>query len=136
MSSRRRYALLAAAALNALPVLARGDDVSAVPILQLFDGSWQTIQRRAPDIFIAGYGGLWTPPPTRADSGNGSVGYDVYDRFDLGYAGSSTQYGTETGLKSMISAMHQASGRVYLDLIWNHSGFEEWSSVDGSGHSF
>src|SRR5438034_11284137 len=125
----------ATAALAAFPAFAAAQDVSQPVLLQWFDGSYKTIERRTADYFMAGYGGLWTPPPTRADSSDGSVGYDVYDRFDLGYAGSSTQYGTETGLKSMIGAMHQASGRVYLDLIWNHNGFEEWSSVDGSGHS-
>src|SRR5690349_21713357 len=110
MRSRRRSAILAAAAITALPMVARvarADDVSATPILQMFDASWNTIQRRAPDIFVAGYGGLWTPPPTRADSGNGSVGYDVYDRFDLGSAGNSTQYGTEAGLQSMIAELHK-----------------------------
>ena len=36
---------------------------------------------------MAGYGFVWLPPPYRADQGEFSVGYDVYDRFDLGTAG-------------------------------------------------
>src|SRR5438128_10866742 len=90
-------AALAAAAL--IPPPAQAQYVSQGVTLQWFDGSYKTMEYRAADYFMAGYGGLWTPPPTRADSGDGSVGYDVYDRFDLGYAGKSTQYGTETGLK-------------------------------------
>src|SRR5437764_14785812 len=106
--SRRSVALSIAAAVAAAlpyvrPAAARAEDSSAPALLQWFDGSYKTIERRMPDYFMAGYGGLWTPPPTRADSGNGSVGYDVYDRFDLGSAGNSTQYGTENGLKAMIA---------------------------------
>ena len=43
--------------------------------------------RASPDIFMAGYGFVWLPPPYRADQGGFSVGYDVYDRFDLGRPG-------------------------------------------------
>ena len=111
-------------------------DSSAPPILQMFQASWNTIDRRAADIFDAGYGALWTPPPGRADSGNQSVGYDVYNRFDLGTPGSPTLYGTEAGLKALASAVHQFGGNLYIDLVWNHDGFRDQSSVDGQGHSF
>src|SRR4051812_15685369 len=69
-------------------------DYSAPPLLQYFEGSFATIEKRAPDIFNAGYGSVLTPPPGRADSGNSSVGYDPYNRFDLGSAGNPTLYGT------------------------------------------
>jgi glycosidase len=111
-------------------------DTSAPPILQIFQASWNTIDQRAADIFDAGYGGIWVPPPGRADSGNQSVGYDVYNRFDLGSPGNPTLYGTEAGLKALASAVHQFDGKLYLDLVWNHDGFRDQSSVDGQGHSF
>ncbi|HEX8520661.1 MAG TPA: hypothetical protein VF669_00310, partial [Tepidisphaeraceae bacterium] len=119
----------------AVSSLAQAQNVSAPALLQWFDGSYKTMEYRMADYFMAGYGGLWTPPPGRADSSNGSVGYDVYNRFDLGSAGNPTQYGTETGLKKMISEIHKANGRAYLDLIWNHNGFTEWSNSD-NGHPF
>jgi glycosidase len=103
-------------------------NVSAPAIIQYFDGSWKTIERRTPDIFMAGYGGIWTPPPGRADSGDGSVGYDVYDRFDLGRPGRPTQYGTETGMKRMVQELRKAGVPVYSDLIWNHNGFSDLST--------
>ena len=59
-------------------------DVSPQPVLQWFESSYRTIEDRAADIFLAGYGFVWLPPPFRADQGDFSVGYDVYDRFDLG----------------------------------------------------
>ena len=63
---------------------ARAEDNSPPAILQWFESSYGTIEHRTADVFMAGYGAVWTPPPGRADTGNFSVGYDVYDRFDLG----------------------------------------------------
>src|SRR5947207_9631946 len=108
--SRRRFralALPAIAAAVSISLRARAEDVSAPPILQMFESSWKNIENRTPDIFAAGYGGLWTPPPGRADAGNLSVGYDVYDRFDLGSAGNPTLYGTQTGLQTTVSELHK-----------------------------
>jgi hypothetical protein len=120
-----RKARLALAALAALPaVAARAYDISAPAILQDFENTDATITNRMPDIFSAGYGAIWFPPPGRADSGNSSVGYDVYNRFDLGSPGNPTLYGTQSGLKQSINAVHTMGGNAYIDLLWNHSGFE------------
>jgi len=100
-------------------------DISAPVILQWFDGSHQTIEKRATDVFAAGYGVIYTPPPGRADSGDGSVGYDVYDRFDLGSPGHPTLYGTETGLKSAVDAIHRLGGTWTVDFVDNHNGFSD-----------
>src|SRR5579859_455500 len=100
-------------------------ETSAPVILQYFEGSDKTIEKRAADLFNAGYGGIYLPPPGRADSGNQSVGYDVYNRFDLGSPGDPTLYGTETGLKSLVNAVHQAGASAYIDLVWNHDGFSD-----------
>ena len=81
-------AMLVAGAIVCPP--AHAENQSAPVLLQWFNGSYVTMQRRMPDYFMAVYGGLWTPPPGRADSGNTSVGYDVYDRFDLGSAANPT----------------------------------------------
>src|SRR5262245_39584356 len=101
------------------------DDVSAPAMLQMFEATWRTMENRAPDIFQTGYGGLWTPPPGRADSGDQSVGYDVYDRFDLGSPGHPTLYGTQTGLKSAIDAIHKLGHTWTVDFVANHNGFSE-----------
>src|SRR5688500_16640268 len=126
MRFRRHTRILAAAALAAVPAVgARAQDVSASAILQIYEASWQTIEKRTPDIFMAGYGHIWTPPPGRAEQGSLSVGYDVYDRFDLGSTGNPTLYGTETGLKSVVNESHKAGVNVYTDLVWNHNGFAD-----------
>lgn len=114
----------AAMALWAAPALAQYA-VSPPVILQDFENSYQTIENRAPDFFNAGYGAIYTPPPGRAESGNQSVGYDQYNRFDLGGPGNPTLYGTETGLKQAINVMHTMGGSWYLDMVWNQDGFAD-----------
>jgi alpha-amylase len=131
--NRSRYsavALFACAALLACVVMAAGGralavDTSAPAILQWFDSTYGTQEKRVADFFVAGYGSTWIPPTGRADSGNQSVGYDVFDRFDLGSTNNPTLYGTETGLRRFASMMHRASGDVIADLVWNHNGFSD-----------
>ncbi len=101
---------------------------SAPAILQWFDGSFDTIEARTPDIFNAGYGSVWVPPPGRADSGGFSVGYDVYDRFDLGKPDDPTIYGTETGLKKVAAVFDAAGVQLHVDAVLNHAGFSDLST--------
>ncbi len=119
---KRGWGMIAATVLAACGS-ARAMDVSAPVTLQWFESSWKTIANRTPDFFMAGYGTTWTPPPGRADSGNGSVGYDPYNRFDLGSPGNPTLYGTQSGLQYMIGQLHTAGKTALLDLVWNHDGF-------------
>ncbi len=131
--------LLAAAALVAavVPTVQAQNDAYAPPaILDYFGGTWQNIINRMPDIFGAGYGSLLTPPPTRADSGNGSVGYDVYNRFDLGSSNDPTNYGTINSYEALVGAVHQMGGYIYIDYSMGHNGFSQWSTTDGNGNSF
>lgn len=104
------------------PTSVAGQAVSEAPILQLFEARWDTIESRMPDVFGVGYGGMWVPPPGRAGSGF-SVGYDVFDRFDLGTPRNETHYGTESSFRQMTSQANLASVGVYPDLIINHNGF-------------
>jgi alpha-amylase len=102
---------------------ARAADSSPPAILQWFESSYSTIENRTPDLFMAGYGAVYTPPPGRADQGGFSVGYDVYDRFDLGTPNNPTLYGTETGIKTLASGVHRAGLDYHVDLVINHNGF-------------
>ncbi len=112
---------------------ARAVDVSAPATLQMFEARWNTITDRQVDLFYTGYGAMWLPPPSRADSGDQSVGYDVYDRFDLGRARKETLYGTDTSLKTLVNSAHNASVKIYTDLILNHNGFSDLGTVDTQG---
>ncbi len=113
----------AAVVLGVCTTLLHAEDVSAPATLQMFEAKWNTIEDRQVDLFYAGYGAMWLPPPQRGDTGGLSVGYDLFDRFDLGTPSNQTLYGTETGLKSLIGSAHRASVNIYTDLILNHNGF-------------
>ncbi len=97
---------------------ARADDNPV--LLQWFETRWQTIERRTPDLFMAGYDAVWLPPPCKA-SDPSSPGYDVFDRFDLGSPAAPTAYGTEADLRALIAELHRTSSLVYVDWIMNHN---------------
>lgn len=105
--------------------------------LQWFETSWSNIEARTPDVFMAGYGALWLPPPCKAS--DGSVGYDVFDRFDLGTPESQTAYGTEAGFRRLIGELHAAGQQVTIDWIMNHNGGRTSNSsfiLDGAWPGF
>jgi glycosidase len=112
-------ALVLCAMLSTSTALA--EDTSAPAVLQMFEARWITIEARMADIFEAGYGRMWVPPPNRASSGF-SVGYDTFDRFDLGKPRDETHYGTNLSFKTMVGAAHNAGVAINPDLIWNHNG--------------
>src|ERR1700752_4878134 len=99
--------------------MARGEQ-----ILELFNCSWSQVTQKMPEIAEAGYDALWLPPPAKGASGGYSVGYDLYDPFDLGnlnQAGTvATRYGTEAQLLQMVQTAHRFGIRVYFDNIMNH----------------
>src|SRR5882724_7548887 len=64
--------------------LAAAQATSAPAILQFYEARWKTIEDRMADVFAAGYGQMWVPPPEKAGLSGSNVGYEVFDRFDLG----------------------------------------------------
>lgn len=121
---RRQKKIITAAMVMALASWA-SEQAHARVILQYFEGKWETIDHKMPDIFMSGYGTLYLPPPSRADSGNQSVGFDVYDRFDLGKENNETLYGTESSLRYLVKQAHRAGILVYVDTVYNHNGFSD-----------
>ncbi|MCB2153400.1 hypothetical protein KQI84_00815 [bacterium] len=111
---------VAAALLAAIPATA-----SARVILQWFESQWYTMERKMPDAFMTGYGAIWTPPIAKADSGAYSVGFDVYNRFDLGSPDSPTLYGTEAKFDAFVDEAHRAGVLVFADTVFNHNGFRD-----------
>ena len=96
-------------------------------MLQFFNMSWQEIYSKIPEIAENGFTSLWLPPPQKA-SGDLSVGYDLWDPFDLGgnaqRTGGRTRYGTEEELLRLIDTAHRFGLRVYFDNIMNHRAFD------------
>jgi len=96
-------------------------------ILQFFNNTWNEITEKIPELAEVGYGALWLPPPQKA-SGGLSVGYDLWDPFDLGSkdqrSSVKTRYGTEAELLRLIETAHRHGMRVYFDNIMNHRAFD------------
>ena len=96
-------------------------------MLQLFNVNWDELTTKMPEIAEAGYTSLWLPPPAKAGSVY-SVGYDVFDPFDLGDKNQRgtvrTRYGTKSELLAVVAMAHRFGIRVYFDNIMNHRGFD------------
>ncbi|MEB3242713.1 MAG: alpha-amylase [Cyanobacteriota bacterium] len=90
---------------------------------------WQVLIDEADHLRDAGFDAVWIPPAYKpAGNRDNSVGYDVYDHFDLGEFDAQgrvrTKYGTKSELISAISALHGQNGQrpiaVYADVVLNH----------------
>jgi len=96
-------------------------------MLQLFNVNWDELTQKMPEIAEAGYTSLWLPPPAKAGSVY-SVGYDLFDPFDLGDINQRgtvrTKYGTKAQLLQAVEIAHRFGIRVYFDNIANHRGFD------------
>jgi alpha-amylase len=91
------------------------------------DGSfWKEVQKNASHLSEIGINAVWLPPPYKAAAGGDSVGYDVYDLFDLGefdQKGSvRTKYGTRDEFIAATRAIQKAGMQVIIDVVINHKG--------------
>lgn len=111
-------------------------DQSPPLILQWFESRFDTMTHRLPDAFTAGYGTVWIPPPGRATSHDGSVGYDPFDRFDLGHKDQQTLYGTEEHLREFAKMLHRAGGDLHVDFVLNHNGERDLGTDPDNGVTF
>lgn len=96
-------------------------------MLQYFNQSHNEIAAKIPELAEAGYGSIWIPPPTKANGGM-SVGYDLFDPFDIGSTNLRgqfpTRYGTEADLHNLIETAHRFGIRVYFDNVMNHRAYD------------
>jgi alpha-amylase len=135
MLARSRWIALAAVGIIALE--GKAYDVSPPAILQDFESSYTSISNKMPDIFESGYGNVYLPPPGITLNGE-SVGYDVYDRFNLGSPGETTLYGTQNQFENVVNGIHAWGGSATVDLLWtwtnginnsNNSSFSEFPGL-------
>ena len=92
-------------------------------MLELFQMRWTELTQKMPELAEAGYASLWLPQPAKAGS-IWSVGYDLFDPFDLGDKNqngtTATKYGTKAELLQMVETAHRFGIRVYFDNVMNH----------------
>ncbi len=87
---------------------------------------WNFVATKLDELHAAGFTALWLPPASKgANIGDMSMGYDVYDYFDLGkhdQKGSvKTWFGAEEELRDLICAAHGKGMKAYADLVLNHN---------------
>ncbi|KAJ7154655.1 alpha-amylase [Mycena filopes] len=84
---------------------------------------WNRIEKLAPDLASMGVTAMWLPPPTKA-AGQNSVGYDIYDVYDLGEfdqkGGVRTNWGTKEELLAAIKKAKEHGIVCYVDAVLNH----------------
>lgn len=84
---------------------------------------WKKIADVSPELGEMGITAMWLPPPTKA-AGQESVGYDIYDLYDLGEfdqkGGVRTKYGTKEEFLCAIKKAKQHGIVTYIDAVLNH----------------
>jgi alpha-amylase len=89
------------------------------------DGSlWKHTKEEAPRLAKLGLTAAWLPPAFKAAGGGYSVGYDVYDLYDLGEFDQKgtirTRYGTKEEYLAAVKALQKEGVQVIVDIILNH----------------
>lgn len=85
---------------------------------------WRRVQAQAPALRRAGIDMAWLPPAYKGADGKNSVGYDVYDMYDLGefdQKGSvETKYGARADYLAAVQALQQNGIAAICDVVLNH----------------
>lgn len=85
---------------------------------------WNDLRDKAKALADMGVTDIWLPPAGKGASGGNSVGYDVYDIFDLGEFDQrgtvATKYGTRAALEQAAQALRDAGIKVIHDVVFNH----------------
>jgi len=98
-------------------------------------GNWyNTIAGKAAELKSAGFTHFWFPPPTKGASGGYSMGYDLYDHYDLGNYDQKGTVETRFGSLAELQAAATACENVLLDLVANHMAGAEAQCDDPSGN--
>ena len=102
---------------------------------------WKKVEAQAKDLAEVGITDVWLPPAYKGASGSKSVGYDVYDLYDLGefdQRGSvRTKYGTKKEYLAAVDALHRNGIRVMADTVLNQMmGADETEEVEAIDTAF
>jgi alpha-amylase len=103
--------------LNTMGVPCPADGDAAIPWW------WDHLASQASDLRRAGFTAIWLPPCWKGALGARSLGYDLFDDYDLGSKDQKgsvpTRYGTREQLQRCVAIMRACGLDVYLDLVEN-----------------
>src|ERR1700760_669676 len=84
---------------------------------------WNHLAAQAKTLREAGFTAIWLPPVTKGGSGKASIGYDVFDDYDIGSKNQKgameTRYGNREELLRCVAMMRANGLDVYVDLVEN-----------------
>ncbi len=87
---------------------------------------WNELNEKAEWLASIGITAAWLPPAYKAAAGSYSVGYDVYDLYDLGefYQKESikTKYGSKEEYKNAVLSLQKNNIEAIIDVVLNHKG--------------
>lgn len=118
-----------------IPDLALGNPWNGKVVLQAFwwdlgneryPQNWYTyLAKLAPRLREFGFDAIWIPPPAKGNSGGFSMGYDLFDHYDLGDKNQkgtlATRFGNKDELLRLIAVAHANGLEVYIDTVLNHT---------------
>ncbi len=85
---------------------------------------WKNFAKEILNLSQLGITAAWLPPPFKGGTGAASVGYDVYDLFDLGEFDQqgtvATKYGTKEEFIKAVRKAHKKNILVIADAVFNH----------------
>lgn len=85
---------------------------------------WKRVAAQAEELRKTGINMVWLPPAYKGANGKTSIGYDVYDTYDLGefdQKGSiETKYGTKDEYIDAVKALQKQGIEVLADVVLNH----------------
>lgn len=85
---------------------------------------WKRLKEQAPALKAAGINMVWLPPAYKGAAGKSSVGYDVYDMYDLGEFDQkgtmATKYGTKEDYRKAVQVLQKNGISVLSDVVLNH----------------
>jgi alpha-amylase len=87
---------------------------------------WDHFKEQSSYLAKLGINAAWLPPAFKATTGGYSVGYDVYDLYDLGEFDQKgtipTKYGTKDQYIEAVKTAQSHGIQVYVDIVLNHLG--------------
>src|SRR3954453_17412229 len=80
---------------------------------------WKEVKLKAKELSKFGITSVWLPPAFKAAAAEHSVGYDVYDLYDLGEFNQKgsvrTKYGTKAEYLDAVKALQKEGIQVIVD---------------------
>ncbi len=104
---------------------------------------WDRCLAQAKALKASGIDMVWLPPAYKGAAGSRSVGYDVYDTYDLGEfdqkGSTATKYGTREAYLKAVKGLQKAGVEVYTDIVLNQmmgaDGTEEVAAEENAGNN-